>query len=438
MTKHALTTPLETLFRRQQGHPHPAVLDRSVIEHYQLARLRETMDLVKKNAPYYQHSLRETSEIGGLSDLASLPLLTEQDIRKHGQQMICVSQDAIARIVTIQSSGTTGPPKRLFFTRDDLEQTLQFFQLGMQAIASPGQRAAILLPGHTPDSTGELLARALRRLGAESVIIGLVTDPFKAARELATYRPHVVIGFPVQLLALVRCATALCLPLDTITALLLCSDYIPESLCVELEKMLGCSIFSHYGTVETGLGGAVDCQAHQGLHLREGDLLVEIIDPHTLENLPDGTFGEIVVTTLSRKGMPLIRYRTGDRGRLLTTPCPCTSHLKRLDKVQGRLENNCILEDGSLLNMQMLDELLFPLPGILDINAALTRKQDKERLILELTVLPDYARETTRLANRLLEQAAELNSLHRTITCTQAHCIHSAKRIIDDKRQDEP
>jgi phenylacetate-coenzyme A ligase PaaK-like adenylate-forming protein len=102
---------------------------------------------------------------------------------------------------------------------------------------------------------------------------------------------------------------------------------------------------------ETGFGLAVDCRCRDGMHLRDDEFYVEIIDPKTLQPLPDGEMGEIVLTSLKERAMPLIRYRTGDIGTLLTTPCTCGGALPRLGRVEGRLS-------GDFPSMSVLDELL--------------------------------------------------------------------------------
>jgi phenylacetate-coenzyme A ligase PaaK-like adenylate-forming protein len=97
-------------------------------------------------------------------------------------------------------------------------------------------------------------------------------------------------------------------------------------------------VYEHYGMTEMGLGGAMACEKRDGYHPREADLLFEIIDPCTGEVLPEGEYGEIVFTTLTRQAMPFIRYRTGDFSRWLPGLCGCGSILKRLDKVGDREE----------------------------------------------------------------------------------------------------
>ena len=275
-------------------------LSRAAIDTWQGAQLGRLIGYCRERSAFYRRKLAEsTAAVRGLEDLAALPLTTGAELRAHGADMVCVSQDAVARVISLHSSGTTGPAKRLWFTEADLERTLAFFHLGMGQMVEPGERAAILLPGATPDSTGDLLARALERLGVASTILGLCPDPVRAAQAVQTLRPAVLVGFPVQVLALARMAVHLGLELPPLRTVLLCSDYIPKSLAHSVRELLGSEVFSHYGTAETGLGGAVDCAAHEGCHLREGDLLVEIIDPHTTLPMADSTWGEIVCTTLT-------------------------------------------------------------------------------------------------------------------------------------------
>ena len=414
-------------------------LPRAAIDHWQMQRLRAQLSYCRERSAFYRRHLEtvDPGTIAGRNDLARLPLLSETDLRPRGSAMLCVSQDAVARIITLHSSGTTGTPKRLYFTAEDLEQTLDFFHLGMQEMVAPGGSVAILLPGATPDSTGHLLAQALNRMQVASHIVGLVTQPIEAAQSLARLQPDVLVGFPVQILAITRMAESLRLPLGTIHSVLLCSDYIADSLHAELTDLLGCEIFTHYGTTETGLGGGVDCGAHSGCHLREADLLFEIIDPQTTRPLADGQWGEIVFTTLTRTGMPLIRYRTGDLGRLLPGVCPCGSHIRRLDRVLGRRDQVRRLANGSQLAMPDLDERLIAIPGLLDFKARLTRENGKEVLHLTLVAVPGRGDEVSTLAAKALNDQSSLRDVPLSLTLAQGTTIHPAKRILEDLREDQ-
>jgi phenylacetate-CoA ligase len=135
---------------------------------------------------------------------------------------------------------------------------------------------------------------------------------------------------------------------------------------------------------EMGWGGGVECAAHRGFHLREADLYVEIADPVTGAPCEKGEQGEVVFTTLNRRGMPLIRYRTGDVAGFRTTPCPCGTVLRTLAPVDCRLGAGIEIAAGVKLSMAQLDEALFPISGIVDFSAEITRRAGVLRLSVDV------------------------------------------------------
>jgi len=134
---------------------------------------------------------------------------------------------------------------------------------------------------------------------------------------------------------------------------------------------MGSKLYPHYGSRECGLGGAVTCPAFEGMHLRENHIIPEIIDEQG-NVLPDGQYGELVLTTIGADAMPLIRYRTGDYTRILP-PCKCGGVTKRLDAVSRR--------EGEL-SMEELDSILFRVPGLVDYRAGFDGKLHIEARIL--------------------------------------------------------
>ncbi len=434
----------ERIGARNSGQSGPVSL--SAVQDYQLDKMRETLDYVKSCSPFHRARLEkmQPADILDYGDLEALPFMSHEDLRTHAQSMLCVQQDDIARIVTMQSSGTTGKPKRLFFSEQDLEKTIDFFHNGIQAMLEPGQRMLILLPGATPDSTGDLLARGLVRMGGAGVIYGLVKDPRHALQAAHEAGADSMVGFPVQILGMAR-LDARNAPEQRLNpkTLLLCSDYISHSIVAYLEKVWGCAVFSHWGTVETGLGGGVECCARQGCHLRQADLLLEIVDPQKLRQLPHGSWGEIVLTTLSRQAMPIIRYRTGDLGRLLSDTCSCGSSLLRLDKVQGRMADSRKLANGRRLRLPLLDEIIFSHDQIMDYQARIQSGSDGERLILELGVLDLTDDTLTKNIRSELEAMPEMQDTDTgrgprigfIVETWALRPYTAAKRILIDERQ---
>ena len=134
---------------------------------------------------------------------------------------------------------------------------------------------------------------------------------------------------------------------------------------------------------ETGLGGGVQCSAQLGYHLREADLFFEIVDTETGQPLKEGETGEIVFTTLTRTGMPLIRYRTGDLSRFIPENCPCGTKLRSMEVVKQRIDGKVKL-DGTDFSIHELDEVLFSLDGVLDYRVRIEHTDNKNFLYIEI------------------------------------------------------
>jgi len=381
-----MLTPLEPWIRTKIGLPSGTPLTRAALNDYQLGRLRATVEHARRQSPFYRRHLAGMPdvELRTLADIARLPFTTPADILADDLGFLCVSQGEIERVVTLRSSGTTNEAKRLHFTAQDLELTVDFFRHGMSTMVKPGERVLILMPGELPGSVGDLLTQGLARMGAEGVVHGIVRDERAAIAEIIAREIDCLVGLPVQLLGLARHADAATIPAGRIKSVLLSADYVPQAIVREIEQLWGCPVFNHYGMTEMGLGGVVDCRARSGGHVREADLYVEIIDPATGHPVPDGERGEVVFTTLTRTGMPLIRYRTGDLSRFIPKPCRCESVLKRLEWVKGRLAGQVRVGGKYLISMADLDEVLFPLPGLLNFQVALTQENGIDLLQVTL------------------------------------------------------
>ncbi|GBF35219.1 phenylacetate-coenzyme A ligase [Desulfocucumis palustris] len=383
-------TPLEgwLLKKIKGGTAGGECLTPEMIRGYQLDKIRETLDLAVRQSPFYGRRLKGWSggDIAALEDLTRLPFTTAEDIKENPLKFLCVSQDEISRVVTLQSSGTGGESKRLYFTREDQEHIIDFFHYGMACLVDPGDRVLILLPGRLPGSVGDLLRSGLERLGAVPVPHGPVTDPEATLQVMRQEQVDSLVGIPTQVLALARCREDPGKPAaPRLKSMLLTTDHVPGSIAKILRRTWGCPVFNHYGMTEMGLGGAVECRALAGYHLREADLYFEIIDPATGKTVPEGQYGEVVFTTLTRKGMPLLRYRTGDVSRFIPGPCPCGTVMRRLESVRGRLSGKVRLGGNVFITMADLDQAIFPLDGVLNFTAGVSREKETDCLRLEIT-----------------------------------------------------
>ena len=365
--------------------------ERRDLDAWQLDRLNWVLQYTRRHSRFYRHLFECSSEtIQSLEDWGVLPFTTSADLRGNPNQFACVSQDEIQRVVTLPTSGTTGPSKRVYFTAADQELTVDFFKVGMSTLARAGDRVLILLPGARPGSVGDLLKTGLEHLGCDPFLYGPVDSEEKVLQLMRQHNINVLLGAPVHLHRLARWNEAFnLLPKGQIRSVLSSTDTLPNVIRANLTRLWGCEVFDHWGMTETGLGGGVECDAHHGFHLREADLYVEIIDPQSGARLPDGETGEVVITTLTRKAMPFIRYRTGDLGRLISGNCDCGSFIRRLDGVTQRI-GSTIRYNSKLLTLKMFDEKLFSIKDILDYSVTCYQNYEFTKFKFEIVILPGH------------------------------------------------
>ncbi len=321
------------------GLPFP--LNRKELVEAQLSRLNRILSYAGSHSRFYKERF-EKGSVASFEEFAALPFTTPDDLRFHGSEMLCVPADDVDRIVTLlETSGSEGKPKRVYFTAADQERTIDFFHHGMLEFAVPGDRILILFPGNSPGSLNVLLSEALLRMNCQSKIFGFPAESdYDAVLSLIldeSYNRLVGPAPTIAALASHSVQTGLNAKIAAvIDSVLLAGSFVSEENCQIIRNYWNCRIDEEYGMTETGYGGGVGCKVCGGYHLWESDLYYEVIDPKTLMPVPDGVAGELVVTTLNREAMPFIRYRTGDISRILPGLCPCGSILKHLERVQSR------------------------------------------------------------------------------------------------------
>lgn len=431
-------TPLESWISRRIGIG-DCRLTRGVIERYQLEKLRETLAWARMRSPFYKELLGAVpvQALTDLRQISRLPFTISRDISRNPLRFLCLSQDGFRRVVTLHSSGTSGSPKRIYFTDEDLEATVDFFHHGMSTLAGPGDRVLILFPGDRTGSIGDLLKEGLDRLSATGVRHGIVRDAFGTLEVMSECRTTCVVGMPTQVLALARLGGKTAAP----RSVLLSADHVPDALSEALRSAWGCEVYSHYGMTEMGYGGGIECEAHRGYHLREADFYFEIVDPESGDPLPDGKKGEIVFTTLTRKGMPLIRYRTGDLGRFIPGTCECGTALRTLAPVKERVEGLIALVPGMTLGLADLDEALFGIDGIIDFDAVISHGSRNDCLTIKAGVVrieEEGVRHAIRQALESLDVIRRLTGERRlAVSVEVVACdgpLGNRKRTIVDKR----
>lgn len=332
----------------------------NAVENSEFYRRRYGDKLTELRKIFEAHEAYKPGKSTFLEAFAELPFTTPDDLREKEMELLCVKPGEISRIVTLNTGGSTGKPKRIYFTEEDQQLTVDFFEHGMQLMADSSDKVLILMPARMPGSIGRLLSEGIKNFDASTIEYGLpdmklseLTDSKTAEEaerllELITKENVTgVVALPTHMAMLAEVmqkkhknrlnqASITYEQITSVKWVLLSAEYVSEQQTEKIAKAFNCNVYEHYGMTEMGLGCAVSCGCGEGYHVRETDLYIEIIEPKTGKPAEDGQVGEIVFTTLTRKGMPFIRYRTGDYSRWITEKCSCGSILKRLDKVGPR------------------------------------------------------------------------------------------------------
>lgn len=338
---------IDALLHAQEGLKD---ISRGGIEGMQLQKLNALLAREKARGGFYRDL---PGHLDSLSELASLPFTTDEDLAHQAPGLLLCSQAEVQRVLSDATSGTTGAAKRVFYTEGDCEHTVELFAAGLGELIFPGSVTMVCFPFSGPHGLGELIAEAIGRLGARPLRLGAGLSYGEYAAVLENERPDTFVGMPVQLLSLLRVCGR-----GSLQRALISGDACPDAVIRGCEEILQSRLFPHYGSREMALGGAICCQAHAGMHLRENHVIAEIVD-EAGQPLPPGEKGELVITTIGMEAMPLIRYRTGDYTRVIPGRCPCGSEVLRLDTVSRE----------ETAELAALDEGLFSLPFVADYRA---------------------------------------------------------------------
>ncbi len=332
---------LENLICSQEGFDE---FSREALNVRQLEKLNMQLARAVNKGGFYKNY---PTALSSLDELQTLPFTTAKELADNFPSLCLCSGAEISRIRTEYTTGTTGSPKRMAYSEYDCDRTLTFFVNGLSAIAYPGDSVLICMPVSDGYSLGGLIKTAVAALGAEGHAAGIGKSYGEYLDIIKDKHVNVFIGTPSLLLALVRFGAVFDRAVVSGDAL---SDSVRE-YCAKSVKELP---VPHYGLREAGLGCAFACDAQEGMHIRENDIICEIVSEDG-RLLPDGDFGELVITTIGMDAMPLFRYKTGDFARIIPEKCPCGSNVKRIE-VTGRL--------GS--RMRFYENILFAFDDVID------------------------------------------------------------------------
>lgn len=339
-------------------HPEFEKLSRSEIEALQLERLKKTVRQCLRTE-FYRERFAErrmtADDIRSLSDLRRLPFTTKQDLRdSYPFKMSAVPLSEVVRLHS--SSGTTGTPTVILHTQKDLDEWANavarcLYMVGLR----PGdifQNSS----GYGMFTGGLGFQYGAERLGMLTVpaAAGNTKRQIKFITDFGTTALHAIPSYAGRLFEVME-EMGLDPRRDTkLHTLIIGAEPHSEEQRRRIEQMLGVKAYNSFGMSEMcGPGVAFECTEQNGLHIWEDYYIVEIVDPVTLDPVPEGEVGELVLTTINREAMPLLRYRTRDLTRILPGACPCGRQHLRLDRMKGRSDDMIILKGVNIFPIQI-------------------------------------------------------------------------------------
>ena len=394
--------------------PDIEALHRADLERLQLGRLQALVARLRERVPLYRERFARagvTAEsIRSLADLRRLPFTTSADLRDtYPAGLLAVPMDEALRLHT--SSGTTGRPKALFFSQRDVDNAAE---LCARSFVATGLTARDVFQNMMTYGlfTGALVAH----YGAEKIgCLVIPAGPGNSEKQLqlmqdfGTTAVHLTPSFALYFADFLDAkGPDARKPLRLRRAFVGAEPYSLETRD-RIEKALGVEVFNSYGLSEmNGPGVAFECSERAGMHLWEDHFILEVIDPKTEEPLPDGEAGELVLTTLCRDAMPLLRYRTRDMTSVVPGSCACGRTHRRLARITGRADDMLIVR-GVNVYPQQIERVLMGIPQVGRNYLILLEGRDDMTVQAELTHGESEMSEEQRVALEV-EIAARLRS----------------------------
>ena len=330
-------------------------ISRDRLEELQLNRLKQTVDRASIS-PFYQKSGLKDHAITSLSDIRKLPFTTKQDLRDaYPLGMVCTSLDEVVRLHS--SSGTTGTPTVVYHSMGDIDRWTELVARCLTMIGVRKHDVFQNMIGYGLFTGGLGLHYGAERIGCLTIPTGPgnTKRQFKFMKDFGTSVIHVIPSYALHLA-------------DTLESMgidpkeefphfkyaILGAEPHSEETRKKVEEFFGIDAFNSYGLSEmNGPGVAFECPQKDGMHIWEDAFLVEIIDPETFKPVSPGEKGELVLTTLSREAMPIIRYQTNDLTSLITGACSCGRTHRKLMRITGRSDDMMILKGVNIFPIQI-------------------------------------------------------------------------------------
>lgn len=370
-------------------------LDRDSLQTLQVERLNKTIEQACQSPFYgrlYANKNIKPGFIKHIAQVTELPFTTKQDLRDHFPYgFLSLPKKDVIRLHS--SSGTTGNPTVIFHNRHDLDSWANLMARSLYCAGVRDTDVFQNICGYGLFTGGLGFQYGIETLGALSIPAGAGNSlrQIKLMRDYGTTAAHAIPSYLGRLFEVFQ-AEGIDPQRDTqLKTLVIGAEPHTDAQRKRIEEMFGVRAFNSFGLSEmNGPGVAFECTHQNGLHIWEDAYVVEIIDPETLQPVPDGEYGELVMTTLDREAMPLIRYRTRDITRILPGECECGRTHRRIDRITGRTDDMFIIKGCNVFPMQ-IEGVLMKIPEVgSDYLITLETMNGADEMVVEVEVKPDW------------------------------------------------
>jgi phenylacetate-CoA ligase len=403
----------------------------------QLERLKETLRHIERNNPFYFRHLKGAKNIKSLEDIKIFPFLTKDHLRKNYPfNLSCAPKEKIYRIHL--SSGTTGTTIINPMTYKDIQQWAEIVARCFTMAGLTKKDILQITPSFGLFNGGFGFHYGAEKLG----IMVIPTGPgrsqlqLKFINDLGVTALAAIASYPLRLIEIAK-EVDFDFRKTKLKIGIFGAEVWSNEMRRKIEENMNIETFDILGLTESGgVGLGLDCKYHQGIHVWEDHYFIEIIDPKTGKQLPDGQEGEMVITTLTREGLPLVRYRTGDITAIVSRkPCQCGSSMLRVDRIKGRTDDMIVIKGVNFYPSQ-IESLIMSTKGAYgQYQIKLTKMEGKDQILL----LIEYeGKNMDKFKESLQEKIYNFLGFHIELKILPVGSLPRSKgkfmRVIDERR----
>ena len=370
-------------------HPQYETLSREELNKLQLERLQATVKHCM-NSPFYKQRFEEAElkpeDIQSLDDIRKIPFTTKQDLRDT--YPFGIASVPLRECVRLHSSsGTTGNPTVILHTKKDLDEWANQVARNLWMVGLRPDDVFQNSSGYGMFTGGLGFQYGAEKLGMLTVpaAAGNSLRQIKFIKDFGTTAIHAVPSYVTRLYEVMQQEGVDPRKDTKLKVLAIGAEPHSEEQRKRIENMMGVKAYNSFGMSEMcGPGVGFECKEQNGLHFWEDYYIVEIVNPETLEPVADGEIGELVLTTLCREAMPLLRYRTRDLTRVLGRTCPCGRNHIRLDRMRGRSDDMMVLRGVNIFPIQ-IEKILMQFKELAsNYLITLTTDEDNDNMTVEV------------------------------------------------------